>query len=91
MLSRLLLITIICCQLRAETCTTTKVLGKCDNALSACQDLVQTQDTAITHLKEGNKELEKKLESDNAPWVPWYVWAGAGLVAGMVAGVKIAK
>jgi uncharacterized membrane protein len=65
--------------------------NQCDQALTACQVLVEDQDQSILMIKQQNKVLEDKLATveDKVPSLPWYGYVIMGLAAGVVAGVVI--
>lgn len=66
---------------------------KCDLALSACSNLVKTQDTAITHLKENNKRLADALAeaNDRSPTLPGWMWFVVGTAAGATAAIFLTR
>lgn len=63
----------------------------CSNALSACQTLVNAQDTSITMLKQEVKILESDVATaeDKEAKMPWYVYVLTGAAAGFIAGAII--
>lgn len=63
----------------------------CDLTLQGCVNLVKAEDAQILHLKQDVKELEKKLNQEADPLVPWWGWAALGAVAGGVGGYLLHK
>lgn len=56
----------------------------CEGALAACQVLVQTEDTQVTHLKQSVKALEKEVQDEEPSILSWWGWMLVGGIAGGV-------
>lgn len=63
--------------------------NSCDTALSACKVLVDAQSDQITHLKADMKQLEKKLDAETAPLIPWWGWSALGVLIGGVIATRV--
>ena len=64
----------------------------CGEVLSACQNLVDAQDASITKLRAYARQLEDKVEKDEAPpLVPTWLLIALGVAGGAVLGYSIHK
>jgi hypothetical protein len=66
--------------------TTTIMPPSCPNVLNLCKTLVDSQNELITQLNANQKVLEQHLEAKSEPLLPWWAWAGLGVVAGFAVG-----
>lgn len=65
---------------------------KCDNALSACQDLITEQDVSITILKKQVSTLEQRLaDSQPSPIIPTWLIFVLGAAVGTVSTLVIVR
>lgn len=66
------------------------LLPKCVNALQACDNLTTSQDNQIKLLQKEVEDWRDKAETEDGKslldFVPWYLWAVVGGVAGYVVG-----
>jgi hypothetical protein len=57
----------------------------CTTVLEACQGLIKADDALILQLKANNKILEDKIDAQEAPMIPSWVWYGVVFIAGATA------
>lgn len=58
-------------------------VNKCDNALKACEEVIQAQDKAIDNLKKSVKIVREELENERSSTPRWMIFVG-GVVAGVI-------
>lgn len=86
----LLIIALLCVPAHADPAATTP--QRCQNALSACINLVKVQDEAVVHLKEAVTKLEDVAVKGSEPSIlPWWGWVLAGAAGGILTHQAIGK
>ena len=63
---------------------------KCDNALKACEAVIEAQDQAIVNLKKSNMVLRQELDKEKNATPRWVIFLG-GMAAGVIASSLLKK